>query len=300
MKILKSGLTLAIFVLAISIFYFSNALLKVNKKIPSIVAQTTLINKNIDAITTKSIPDILKVIPQITNQIDSVQSRIPFLLKETEAIRKTTIPSILNEIESVKQQIPHILKRIDNVNTKVPTIIASVTEANLTTKEALLRVDSINKQIPEILTTIKTTNDSISNYMVYAKELVEDAGEISKNVGKNAGSGFLAGILSTPLSLTKDIGGFIFGKNIDISEAEIKELEKQVVTFLNANTTETEKSWANTATKTKGHIKVLKVYTVKGKQIKKLLVTIKRVNEKENKAKVHFIKNDNGIWSYWR
>jgi len=244
MKILKSGLTLAIFVLAINIFYFSNALLKVNKRIPSIVNQATLINENIDAITTKSIPDILKVIPKITNQIDSVQSRIPFLLKETEAIRRTTIPNILNKIERTKQQIPDILKRIDSVNAKVPTIIASVTEASLVTKEALFRIDSINKQIPEILTTIKTTNDSISNYIVYTKELVEDADEISKNAGKNAGRGFLGGFLSIPFNVTMDIGGFIFGKKSNINDDDISELEIQVLSFLNKSSDEKETMWS--------------------------------------------------------
>ena len=299
-NILRFGLMVSIFVLAVSIFYFSNTLLKVNKNIPDIVNQVTIINKNIDTITTKSIPDILKAIPEITTQIDNVQSKIPLIIAETQAIRESTVPNIISEAESIEQQIPSILKRIDSINAQVPSITTSISEVTLTANQAMLRVDSINKQIPEILTTIKVTNDSISSYMLDAKILVNEAGEISKNAGKNVGSGILGGILSTPFNVTKSIGSFVFGKKEDIKDEEAKELESQALSFLNKNSDESGTLWSSAKINASGKIKVLKTFTKKGRQIKKILITFKKPDDNEKSAKVHFFRKEDGTWSFWK
>lgn len=298
---IKFILALPTLVLAFSIFHFSFVLLKINRNIPSIVNEVTLINKNIDTITTKSIPDILKVIPDIIAQVDSVQSKIPLVIKETQAIRSTTIPNIISRIESMQQQIPSILKRIDTVNAKTPAITASISEVASMANQAMLRVDSINKQIPEILATIKITNDSISSYIREAKVLVAQADDIANTAGRDATKGLLTGIISTPFDITRGIGGFIFGKRDDIKEEEIKELLSQTLLFLNKNNNDTETAWISSKINASGKIKVLKTYTKKGRLVKKLLITFKKEGDGvEKNAKGHFFKQKDGQWNFWK
>ncbi len=301
-QILRFWMGITVLVLAFAIIYFSNALLKVNKNLPSIIDQVTLINKNIDTITKKSIPNILKAIPEITAQIDNVQSKIPLIINETQNIRETTVPQILKEVENINKQIPSILMRIDSINSKVPSITTSISEVIITANQALSRVDSINEQIPEIMATIKITNDSISNYMVQAKVLVEEANEIANSAGRDATKGFLTGIISTPFDITKGIGGFIFGSNSNVNGEDIKVLDAEIKSFLNKNSNEIETLWQNSNTKTSGKITVLKTFTKKGKTIKKMKVTIKQSNndDKERSDNVYFYRKEDGKWSFWK
>ncbi len=296
-NILSFWIGLAIIFLAYSILKFSNSLISLNKNIPEILNQVSLINEKIDTITQKSVPNILQVIPPITNQIDSIQSKIPLILSETNNIRRTTIPNILSEVDSILIQIPFVLTRIDSINKQIPNIVTTINSATETINQSLIRIDSINKQIPEITLTINSTNDSISSYMEQADKLIANADKVANRAGRNASKGFLGGIISTPFDIAKGMGSFVLGKNSKLTKEDIVVTQEQVLLFLNKNTNVKKEKWSSKQIKKSGSIKVIRSYQENGKKIKEIKISFDIYKES---ITAFFFQENDGQWYFWK
>ncbi|MFS4447329.1 hypothetical protein [Maribacter sp. 2307UL18-2] len=296
-NLLLFWLGLSLMFLAYSIVKLSNSLVSVNRNIPEIINQVSLVNQRIDTITTKSIPDILHIIPSVTNGIDSIQTKIPFILTETNGLRSTTIPNILQEFGLVRAQIPGVLERMDSINRQVPKVINTIDRTTLAINESLLRVDSINAQIPEIMLAVNTISDSISSYMGQAHIVVANADKVANKAARDASMGFIGGILSSPFDAAIEIGNFVIGEKSTLTDEDALVAEQQVILFLDQNSDDNRQEWTSDQINKSGEIQVLRSSQKKGRKIKKIKISFDNSDES---IVALFFKDDYGKWHFWK
>ena len=260
---------LSILFLAYSILKFSNTLLKVNTNVPEIINQVEVVNQRLDSISTRTVPNILRIIPPILSRIDGFQTEIPSILSRVDSITKQ-IPNITNTIQEVTAITDQALIRVDSINKEIPGITTTVEEVIKTTDEVVIEADSINSQIPKIINVVNVTNDSISDYIDRTEVIVAKANNLAKDAGKNATRGIIGGITSIPFDVIKGAGQFVLGKNSKLTERDVIEAEKKAMIFLNENSTENEFNWNSEKVQKSGTIKIVRSYHRQGKDIKKV------------------------------
>lgn len=279
---------LSILIGSIALVYFSHALILVAESVSRAYERADKILEEVDELQGDQIPDIIKTIDGITAEISAVRNTIPIITDEIEAYRTSTIPGVERRVDSIIQKIPQILIRVDSISQGIKDINGSV-------KLALHESEQIMEVIPPVMHTINTSVDSIHNYLVMADDLVGRIDNISKNAGRNTGSGLVAGIVTSPVRIANKLKSKVFDEHIE--ETDILYVERQILDLLDSGFT--TEYWKNPETGSTGLIELQRAYVKNNEQYKKLKITFNpsRVSENREKVKMVFSKNG-GNWAF--
>lgn len=189
----RFALAFALVCLAAALAYFSYAVLTVVKLMPETLAQVES--------TTESIQPALE-------QVGPMLELVPRVLDETAALREQ-VPAILAEVKATREMLPPILERIDAVHGDIPTVLAEV---------KAVRTDVV----PPLLAESAATREMVPLALTRVEAIVDQADGMVKTMGEDAVSGFLTGIVKTPVNLLSSVGKKLIPDTTGATEADRK------------------------------------------------------------------------------
>lgn len=253
----------ATYVLAVSIFSLSGALVYFTWKLASISEQ---------------IPAILKSVEQTSAQIEPVLDQVAEL--------KDLVPSVLNEVSETRKLVTPILNEIRLTREQIPSILKVTEKTNDTVLRAVEEIKATRPLIPEILNEVKQTREAIPPVLDRADKLVSNVRQAGKEASKGAVSGVLTGIVTAPFEIMGSLGKKLFSFSDEeikkLSDTDIELTNKAIAKVLASNKINQVSNWENPDNNTEGAVTLLqdkidndricKVINMKVKKNKQLLV----------------------------
>lgn len=258
----KFAFSLALVILAFSIYSFTQEAKQLRQELPSLLAQIDTTAQRITPVIEEIkhiqtiVPEILeqskeyqRLVPEILQRVDDINQQIPLITEEVAQVR-TAIPPILTETQTWHQSLPDILKEIDNTNKTV--------------KQTNQRIADINNQIPLILAESAALRKEVPEIIAQADDLVDKAEQAGREASKGAVSGVIGGILSSPFQLVDKLteaSADAFGLKEDASYTQRdKELHKKAIEkLLKKPDSGQSESWSNPSSKNSGTVAIQSV-----------------------------------------
>lgn len=289
--------------LACSIIYFAYSILSVSQQIPSILAQVSDINKQINR-TVDEIEPLLVLVPDILLTVDNTTKSIPPILNEISEIREL-VPHALKEVEAVRSTLPSILERIDELYNQVESLQKSLPEVLKTVNGITAVVDDTNQQVekiiplvPEVLSEVEKTRNEIPSYLTRVEDIVANSKTISEEAGKGAVTGFFKGIIATPFELIKGteerIRSGLTNEKV-LTDEDFDLVAKAVGELLHSDQVETM-PWKNTKSGNKGQVTLVNSYQSKGRECRTLKLSFKGKDGSEDSVNRDVCLNSEGKW----
>lgn len=302
-SIKDKALAAALALLAIAIIYFAYALLSVSKQIPAIVDQVSDLTRLVDQ-TAKNVEPVLESLPDLMKAVDQTTLLIPDILAEIGRIR-ALVPHVLEETEAVRLTVPEILARVDSIEAQItslqkelPAVLETVNNAASSVHGVNASVDKITPLVPEIIGEVEKTRQDIPVYLSRLEGMMNDAKGITEDVGKNAVTGMVKGIVYSPIELLKGGEYRLFGtfKNKALlTEQDIKMATEASHKLLTTEGATTE-SWSNQKSGNKGKVSIDRSFTKDGQECRTLEIVFSFHSGKNEIQTKDICKTPSGDW----
>ncbi|WP_242456560.1 hypothetical protein [Vibrio mediterranei] len=255
----KFAFSIALIVMAASIYNFTQEARQLRLELPTLLAQVDSTAQKITPVI-QEIKNIQEIVPQILAQSEEYQRLIPEVLKRIDDVNQQ-VPVIVNEVAQVREAIPPILGETQKWHQSVPDILAEVDKTNTTVRQTNQQIAATNKQIPLILSESAALRKEVPDILTQAEGLVQQAEQAGREASKGAVSGVIGGILSSPFQLVDkitEVSADTFGlKESDSYTKKDKELHKEAVEALVKNPISGKsKTWSNRSSGNSGVVSI--------------------------------------------
>lgn len=279
--------------IAVSLMYFSYALLKTVAEAPGLITKVKETAKVIDPVLDE-VENITRLIPNIIDEIGLIREKIPPILTEVEALR-LQIPAIISEVEKIHNIIPSILAEVKQVRKAIAPVIKEVANVRGQIPSIVAESKGYRQLIPDVLAEVEATREMIPETMEKAEKLIAEASNAGQEASEGAVTGFFTGLLKAPLKI---VGA---GKSALAASKILNEKDLEIVTavaldVLNKEKVGGKRKWENKRSGLNGTVRLLKEYQSAGRLCRTVdISTLKKgklLDQRESSACL----NENGQW----
>lgn len=182
-------LSLAIFMMSLSILYFSWVIYSVNASIPMVADK---------------IEQASNAVNSAVNQVNTLSNDISAGLIEFEKIN-ALIPKILSESAEVRSQTNLVLLKASEFNDRIPSLLdesRNIRESIPLILEDIARTrDTVDKSMAEL----RRLREEIPGLMADANALIEKADKAGIKASEGAVSGVFTGIVKAPYNIIRNV-----------------------------------------------------------------------------------------------
>ncbi|MCP5209373.1 MAG: hypothetical protein H6998_00435 [Hahellaceae bacterium] len=302
-SIKDKALAASLALLAIAIIYFAYALLSVSKQIPAIVDQVSHLTKLVDQ-TAQNVEPVLESLPDLMKSVDQTTALIPDILAEVGKVR-ALVPHVLSETEAIRLTVPELLARVDSIEAQIsslqkdlPAVLATVDNAAASVHGVNQSVDKITPLVPEVLSEVEKTRQDIPVYLSRLEGMIENAKGMTEDVGKNAVSGLVKGIVYSPIELLKGSENRLLGtlKNKAMLTEQDLAMANNASNILLSSNNATSQSWDNSQSGNKGQASITRTFTRNSQPCKTLEIVFIYRNEKTETQTKDICYSESGQW----
>jgi|GEM_PF-6980805 len=263
----RFAMAFALVCLSLALVYFSHALVVVMQGLPETLDR---VEKNSE------------VLEPVLAQTAAIVTLMPQVLDESARIREQ-VPAILDEMAATRALVPDVLARVDGVRADMPLVLAEVKAVRTeTVPRVLAESAAVREQVPPTLTRVEA--------------IVAQANQIAGTMGEEAVSGFLTGLVKTPLNLLSDVGGKLIPDITGATEAD----RKSVIALVSQMATQGEvgvtREVSNSKTGFSADVTLREQVTRGTQSCYRVNVLARRKREKDVSNDIEICQQQDGSW----
>ena len=253
--------------LAAALVYFSHAMIVVVQELP----------KTLDKVQESS-----EVLQPILDQTGAIVTMLPQVLDESEKIREQ-VPAILSEVEQLRKLVPDVLKEVEAVRGELPAVLTEVAAVRTEV------VPSVLKESAEVRTMVPPT-------LTRLEAMVDKANGMAKTAGEDAVTGFLTGIVKTPVNLLSSMGGKLIPESTGATDEDRKAIAALFRELANAGEIGVTKQMENAKTGFSAAVTIQQRVQQEGRDCYLVNVSSKKKRSEAQKRQYTTCEKDNGEW----